>query len=106
MQTTLLPLHSFLLELELVDAPYPSSPSVPILTPQLVFGDCKTLWEWVRGQHFAAIIQSLEIEVTLDATLNCIWIYVNLIDFDLGIRFVGVHWLSRTLVERAELHTI
>jgi hypothetical protein len=107
MQITSLRPHSFLpLELGLDDAPNPFSPSVPTSTPQLVFVDCRTLWAWVREQHYAAIIQSLGIEGTSDVTLNCIWIYVNLIDFDLEIKFVGVHWPSRTQAERAEPRTV
>jgi len=101
--TSLLP--HLLPHLGLDDAPYPSSPSVPTVTPQLVSADCKTLWAWVREQYFAAIRQSLEIEGTSDATLNCIWIYVNWIDFDLEIRFVGVHLQLLTLAEQAEHHT-
>ena len=109
MPITSLPLHSFLpleLGLELDDAPYPFSPSVPTLRRQLVFVGCRILWAWVREQHFAGIIQSLEIEGTLDATLNCISIHVNWIDFDLGRESVDVRSQSLTLAERAGHRTI
>ena len=106
MPTTLLRPYSLVpLGLGLDDAPFPFSPFVPTLMPRRVSGDCKTLLGWVREQRFAAIEQSLVIEETLDATWNCIWIYANLIDFDLEIEFVDVYLQSPLLAERAEHHT-